>query len=310
MAEFEYSRNFKGVWIPAEIYLDNRLSALDKIVLVEIISLDNPENHCYASNEYLAGFCQVSVPTITRSLSKLIELGYISQVTFNGRNRVLQSNIETVIRQTNQNDDGASSKRLSSKINLMNHLNQNDEDINIENKKENIKKNNTKKSSILNPDGFSSTGTENAFGYNSLENFNMKKKKTRSIQEMIDDYTQNERFRRLLENFVPIWRSAREEKQFKVYPNIFQGFLNQLDEDGKDDDERMEIVKYCTNYSRFTSISYEEMKKRQSNSKKFSQPKLNISQQVSQEDEDIEQIRKENEAYLEQLRKEGRQTDF
>jgi len=70
-------RNFKGVWIPKEIWLDDRLSPLDKIMLVEIDSLDN-EKGCFKSNKKFAEFMQCGVNTITRSINKLTELGYIS----------------------------------------------------------------------------------------------------------------------------------------------------------------------------------------------------------------------------------------
>ena len=83
-------RDFKGVWIPKEVWLDDRLTALDKIILVEIDSLDNGEN-CFASNEYLAKFCQCSVAKITKSISTLIKLGYIEAVSFDGRRRFIRS---------------------------------------------------------------------------------------------------------------------------------------------------------------------------------------------------------------------------
>ena len=103
-------RDFKGVWIPKEIWLCEDLSAIDKIIYAEIDSLDN-ENHCTASNIYLAKFCDVSVPTVTRSIQKLIDKGYIEQVSFDGRTRVIK-----VIKQTNQNDESPSSKRLTNNI--------------------------------------------------------------------------------------------------------------------------------------------------------------------------------------------------
>ena len=38
--EFDYPRDFKGIFIPKEIWLDDDLSAIDKIILAEIYSLD------------------------------------------------------------------------------------------------------------------------------------------------------------------------------------------------------------------------------------------------------------------------------
>ena len=52
------NRDFKGVWIPREVWLDSRLSMLDKGILAEIDSLDMSDSGCFASNEHLADFCQ------------------------------------------------------------------------------------------------------------------------------------------------------------------------------------------------------------------------------------------------------------
>ena len=87
------NRDFKGVWIPREVYLDNRLNALDKIILVEIDSLDNGEEGCFASNKYLADFCQCSQTKVSNSISKLIKCGYIETVGFDGRTRNLKSRL-------------------------------------------------------------------------------------------------------------------------------------------------------------------------------------------------------------------------
>ena len=84
-------RDFKGIWIPSDIWLDERLNALEKAILMEIDSLD--VDGCYASNEYLADFCKCSERKITEAISKLIELGYISLKNFDGRTRILISNL-------------------------------------------------------------------------------------------------------------------------------------------------------------------------------------------------------------------------
>ena len=46
----EQNRDFKGIWIPKEIYLSKELNWTDKILLIEIDSLDT-EEHCFAGNE-------------------------------------------------------------------------------------------------------------------------------------------------------------------------------------------------------------------------------------------------------------------
>lgn len=84
-------RDFKGVWIPKEIWLDERLNALEKVILVEIDSLDSTDAHCWKSNENLAEFCQCSATKVSNAISKLIKLGYVKVNSFDGRKRRLQS---------------------------------------------------------------------------------------------------------------------------------------------------------------------------------------------------------------------------
>lgn len=88
-------RDFKGIWIPKEIWLNDSLTMLDKIVLIEIDSLDN-ENHCTAGNDYLAEFCQCSERKISDSIKRLCELGYIEVVSFNGRVRTVRSLLRNI----------------------------------------------------------------------------------------------------------------------------------------------------------------------------------------------------------------------
>lgn len=101
------NRDFKGVWIPKEIWLNKDLSAIDKCIFAEINSLDN-EDHCYASNEYFAEFCGVSEATVKRSIQKLKSLGLIKQISFDGRTRVIE-----VIQETAQNERETDQNELS-----------------------------------------------------------------------------------------------------------------------------------------------------------------------------------------------------
>lgn len=99
----DQQRDFKGVWIPKEIWLDERLNAVEKIILAEIDSLDNEETGCYASNEYIAEFCQCSKTTVSTAISRLIELGFLDLQSFNGRTRILKSRLSNFERQTFKN---------------------------------------------------------------------------------------------------------------------------------------------------------------------------------------------------------------
>ena len=94
-------RDFKGIWIPKEVWIDERLSPLEKIILAEIDSLDTEEyGGCVAGNDYLAGFCQCSANKVALAVSKLKELGYIEFISFDGRTRKLKSRLNISQRQT------------------------------------------------------------------------------------------------------------------------------------------------------------------------------------------------------------------
>jgi hypothetical protein len=84
------NRDFKGVWIPKEIWLNTDLSIIEKVLLVEIDSLDNSDRGCFASNEYLASFVQLSEGRVANIISDLKKRKFIIQVFFDGRNRGLR----------------------------------------------------------------------------------------------------------------------------------------------------------------------------------------------------------------------------
>ena len=84
------NRDFKGVWIPKEIWLNSDLSIIEKVLLVEIDSLDNSDRGCFASNEYLAKFVQLSESRVAHIISDLKKREYIVVVFTDGRNRGLK----------------------------------------------------------------------------------------------------------------------------------------------------------------------------------------------------------------------------
>ena len=70
-------RDFKGVWIPKEIWLNEDLNWTEKLLLVEIDSLAK-NGECFASNEHFAKFLRVGIRQVQNGLTKLKELGFIS----------------------------------------------------------------------------------------------------------------------------------------------------------------------------------------------------------------------------------------
>ena len=84
-------RDFKGVFIPKDIWLSEELSLIEKCLFVEIDSLDNSD-HCYASNEHFAKFLGCSEKTVSRAIQtlenrKMIEVS--RTVTKEGTKRIM-----------------------------------------------------------------------------------------------------------------------------------------------------------------------------------------------------------------------------
>ena len=83
-------RDFKGVWIPKEIWLSEQLSLMEKVLLVEIHSLDN-ERGCFASNRHFAEFFGVSERQIQTYIATLKEKGFITVSIKNRNERVMRA---------------------------------------------------------------------------------------------------------------------------------------------------------------------------------------------------------------------------
>lgn len=69
-------RGFKGVWIPANLWLSN-LSLQEKHLIVEIDSLSRGERGCFKSNKELGRHMQLSASRVSSIISGLCEKGLI-----------------------------------------------------------------------------------------------------------------------------------------------------------------------------------------------------------------------------------------
>ena len=70
-------RNFKGIWIPKEIWESDELTLREKVFLVEIDSLDGDDG-CYASNDHFAKFFGLSKNRCSEVINSLNHKGYIT----------------------------------------------------------------------------------------------------------------------------------------------------------------------------------------------------------------------------------------
>jgi hypothetical protein len=103
-------RQFKGVWIPAEIWLDKRLTICEKAFLAEIDSFAGNGKTFYKSNETIQEEYGIAPRTVQRMVKKLVELGLLES-SFNGRVRHLSiGSLAKMTGQGRQNDDSDSPK--------------------------------------------------------------------------------------------------------------------------------------------------------------------------------------------------------
>ena len=84
------SRDFKGIWIPKEIWLSDQLSLMEKVLFVEIHSLDN-ERGCFASNKYFAEFFGLHPRRIAGHIASLKEKGFVTVTIRNLNERVIHA---------------------------------------------------------------------------------------------------------------------------------------------------------------------------------------------------------------------------
>lgn len=246
------SRDFKGVWIPKEVWLDTDLNALDKIILVEIDSLDSEERGCFASNKYLAEFCQCSESKVSRSISKLTKLGYVSVKSFNGRCRVLKSLLKNV-----QGSLGKKARQTCKQGSLGNNPRQprqkaeadsaKKQAINIENNIDNkidIKKEINKERKNFSQQVESNKKENLDFEKNQVSDsaINGKKisdsKKSKTFDQLIEEYTSNEELRKELKEHL----KTRKLKKAALTDRGVKLSLQKLDNLASNDQEKIMIV--------------------------------------------------------------------
>ncbi len=132
-------RDFKGVWIPREIYLTKELSWSEKILLIEIDYLDtDPKKGCFASNQYLGKFLNLSAGRTANMISDLKAKGWIKQLFFDGKNRGLRTSFhgkklhKNVKDKLHENVSDASRKRESEPSRKREHSNSLKKSLEIE----------------------------------------------------------------------------------------------------------------------------------------------------------------------------------
>jgi hypothetical protein len=100
--KMEQQKQFTGVWLPKQILEDKDLTPLEKMLYAEVSSFED----CFASNAFFAERYGVSERHISNSLNKLIQLGFIIKVSFDGRKRIIRAKHIDSLMQTGTKPEG------------------------------------------------------------------------------------------------------------------------------------------------------------------------------------------------------------
>lgn len=83
----EQDKEYTGIWLPRHVLESKKLTDFEKLLYCEVRGF----NFCYETNETIARKLSKEVNTVSKAVNKLIKLGYIEFLEFNGRRRVMRA---------------------------------------------------------------------------------------------------------------------------------------------------------------------------------------------------------------------------
>lgn len=240
-------RQFKGIWIPAEIWLNPKLTFVEKLVWAEIDSLSSKEQPCCASNDYFVKILGIDERRIQRAMRTLKQVGLIKQVAFNGRTRMLISSLEKKESDSNRdgkNEQGRGDNNTTPEVTPippLEHINQENniytpysppkgecqslEDFDSRNQGKNLS-DQPKNISKTNPDKFfpGSSGSKDDEQIPSVESLRSSKNKESS---------QNQKFLRGESNTNIVQLTNEESVNDRVFEELWQAYVPYVAQDGR-----------------------------------------------------------------------------
>ncbi len=86
------SLNLKGIWIPAEILLDTKLSDKEKIIYSLIIFLSKENQYCYCTNKAFSELLNISTTQISKLINSLKLKKYIDiKITYKKNSKQIET---------------------------------------------------------------------------------------------------------------------------------------------------------------------------------------------------------------------------
>ena len=74
------TQKLKGLWIPAEILLNEELTDKEKLILAMILYLSEETKSCFASNQYIASIVKITPNRVSKIISSLKDKNYIQVI--------------------------------------------------------------------------------------------------------------------------------------------------------------------------------------------------------------------------------------
>lgn len=85
---------FISLVIPETVLGDNRLTFLERVLLIEIVSLCKKNEYCWPTNRYFMNKFDCTKPTISKGISSLSKYNYIDIEINNGE----KNNLKRIIK--------------------------------------------------------------------------------------------------------------------------------------------------------------------------------------------------------------------
>jgi hypothetical protein len=197
-------RNFKGVWIPKFIWENTELTMMEKVFLVEIDSLDN-EKGCFASNNYFAGFFNVTPQRCSQIINSLIKKEYL-QVRYEYKGKEVTKRVLNIIYTYKEKFKSGIKKSLKGY-------------------KENVKDNNTYNNTVIN--NIYTRWNE----YNIIKHKILTSKMENKIKSILKDYTDKDVYKSI-ENYNTVLNDGNSFFNYKwtLVDFLQRGFEKFLDD--------------------------------------------------------------------------------
>lgn len=166
-------QKLKGLWMPAEILLDEKLSDKEKIILSMILYLSEENKCCFASNKYFASIVNVTANRISKIISSLKTKEYINiKLKYKTDSKEIEKRqiipmVKNINRYCQNQQEGIGKNNYSGSQKEPHPICENDKDIIYNIKNKNNYNNNTSKSNYKRYSNYEQRNYDN-FDWSSL----------------------------------------------------------------------------------------------------------------------------------------------